>query len=276
MKRYNFPNSKNLFVNYNHKDYPELHCHTYWELILITEGNFVHLINNNPHNVKQDTVMLIRPEDKHCLKGTGSYINLGISNDYFLSILSKLFPNQYLTFYDKKYIEFTVAHAFSLNALSTINTLFIFDNKSENYNNILTSLFIDFLKELTSSLILSNIKKQNYSPTIYAIIEKMHSVDSFSLSIEEILKDFHYSRLHLLRLFKKETGLTLSQYFQKIKLNYAKNVLETSNKSITQISIELGFANSSTFSAFFKNEFKTTPSQYKKNWNHYYQSFMDC
>lgn len=276
MKKYNFPNSKNLFVNYNHKDYPELHCHTYWEFILITEGVFVHSINNHPHNVKQDTCMLIRPEDKHYLKGTGSYINLGINSNYFVSFISSLFPNQYLTFYDKTYIEFSVARVFTLNALSTINTLFIYDSKSEDYDNILTSLFIDFLKELTSCLMLSNVKKKDYSPTIYAIIEKMHAENSFSLNIDEIVKDIHYSRLHLLRLFKKETGLTLSQYFQKIKLNYAKNALETSNKTITQISIELGFANSSTFSAFFKKEFNTTPSQYKKTWNQYYQSFTDC
>ena len=275
MKKYIFPTDKDLFVNYNHNDYPELHCHTYWEFVLITEGSFTHIINNQPHTVNTDTLLIIRPEDTHALKGTGSYINLGTTEEFFLAFIQKLYPNEYQSLKMPPYVEVNLPHMATLSFVTNIQSLMLYDKESYTFYSLLKALFVDFLREIIHNFFLPFVKTTKYSPTITALIEKMRCTESFQLTIEELLQDTNYAHSHILRLFKKETGRTITQFFQKIKLKYAKNLLESSNQSIASIVLEIGFSNIGHFTNLFKKEYGVTPSEYRKNWKQYYQSFED-
>ncbi len=70
---------------------------------------------------------------------------------------------------------------------------------------------------------------------------------------------------YLTKLFKKETGLTLSQYILHEKCEAAKCLLENSGASCTEISSFLGFSSCSHFIDRFKRVEGITPSQYRKN-----------
>ena len=275
MKKYAFPNSKELFINYNHNDYPELHCHTYWEFILITEGSFIHQINNQAHMVNTDTLLIIRPNDKHALKGKGSYINLGITEKFFLCFIKNLFPIEYTSLETPTFLECTLPHTATLSFTFSVQSLMLHDKEGGAYYSLLKSLFVDFLREIVHHFFLPITKTTKYSPAVTALIEKMQSKDSFYLTIEELLQDTGYAHCHILRLFKKETGRTITQYFQKIKLKYAKNLLESSRQSIASIALEIGFSNIGHFTNLFKKEYGAPPSEYRKNWKQYYQSFEE-
>ena len=61
-------------------------------------------------------------------------------------------------------------------------------------------------------------------------------------------------------------GITIYQYVQKKKMDYSKYLLETSNKNIIDIAMEIGYENPSKFSKTFKKYFGILPSKYlKKN-----------
>ena len=153
--------------------------------------------------------------------------------------------------------------------------MLLYEKDSTRYYDFLTALFLDFLREIVHYLFLPSKNKSKYSPTISAIIEKMRRKESFYLSVDEILQNSNYAHCHILRLFKKETGRTVSQYFQQIKLRYAKNLLESSNQPISSIALEIGLSNIGHFTVLFKKEYGVTPSQYRKNWKLYYQSFEE-
>lgn len=65
-------------------------------------------------------------------------------------------------------------------------------------------------------------------------------------------------------LIKKETGKTAQEYIQDKLIDQAKDMISNTNKSITQISYELGFQYSQHFNRLFKKNVGATPGAYRK------------
>ena len=68
---------------------------------------------------------------------------------------------------------------------------------------------------------------------------------------------------YLSRLFKKETGYTISEYIQTKKLETAKAMLSSSDYSIAEISVSLAFPSQSYFTNLLKKDTGLTPKQYR-------------
>lgn len=76
----------------------------------------------------------------------------------------------------------------------------------------------------------------------------------------------HMSPDYLDRLFKKEFGLSVSQYIKEKKIDYAKMLLRTTNLSVSEIAQRLGYINLSHFIASFKQITNMTPVNYRKKY----------
>lgn len=65
-------------------------------------------------------------------------------------------------------------------------------------------------------------------------------------------------------IFKKETGLTLYQYFCGVRMEHAKFLLETTQGSISDISKIVGYPNSNSFTRAFKRFVNLTPQDFRQ------------
>jgi AraC-like DNA-binding protein len=68
---------------------------------------------------------------------------------------------------------------------------------------------------------------------------------------------------YLSRLFKNETGYTISEYIQARKIDTAKNMLAYSDHSPSQIASILSFPSQSYFTEVFRNRTGMTPLRYR-------------
>lgn len=66
--------------------------------------------------------------------------------------------------------------------------------------------------------------------------------------------------------FKKETGFTPHEYLLNKRLCYARDRLIFTDKPITQISCECGFANPNYLNCVFKKKYKTTPKKFRNEY----------
>ena len=66
------------------------------------------------------------------------------------------------------------------------------------------------------------------------------------------------------RFLQKETGKTLVDLRQSIRIRYATNLLCTSSDSITGIGYSVGFETKKSFFATFKKVMGMTPSEFKR------------
>ncbi len=73
---------------------------------------------------------------------------------------------------------------------------------------------------------------------------------------------------YLSRLFKKELGISFHRCILMIKVQKACHLLTESDKSIKQISGEMGFSRPEVFLKVFKRCVGCTPGQYRKRFRH--------
>lgn len=85
------------------------------------------------------------------------------------------------------------------------------------------------------------------------------------LSPEDIAKEIGVGYSWFRKMFKEYTGISPMQYQLQVKLIKAKELLNSSNMTISEIAYELGFESISQFSTFFKNKEGITASDFKKN-----------
>ncbi|WP_137789137.1 AraC family transcriptional regulator [Bacillus sp. E(2018)] len=82
--------------------------------------------------------------------------------------------------------------------------------------------------------------------------------------LEHYAYEIGYSKFHLSRIFKKETGQTISEYIRKRRLAIAAMYLLYSNESILDIAFSLQFQSQEAFTRSFKELYNMPPGKYRK------------
>lgn len=69
---------------------------------------------------------------------------------------------------------------------------------------------------------------------------------------------------HFSRMFKRSTGMAPHQYLGDIRLDRAKRLLSDGRTPIIDIAYEIGYANPSQFSAFFRKRTGLSPTEFRR------------
>ncbi|MBR3099348.1 MAG: AraC family transcriptional regulator [Clostridia bacterium] len=83
------------------------------------------------------------------------------------------------------------------------------------------------------------------------------------IDTEKLALELHYSRPHLSRKFREETGMTLTDFILTKKSEEAARLLAYTDKSLIAISDYLGFSSQSHFARVFKKYMGMTPTEYR-------------
>lgn len=117
-------------------------------------------------------------------------------------------------------------------------------------------------KNLSINEIKSLIEKDDYLSTIQQVVEDKLQKETFD--VPELAKDIFTTRVTLYRKIKKKTGRTTVTFIKLLRLLKADNLLRNTNKSITNISYEVGFKAPSYFSTNYKKEYGCSPKDIRK------------
>ena len=84
------------------------------------------------------------------------------------------------------------------------------------------------------------------------------------ITLESLAHEFGYCKNYIIKLFKKELGLTPHEYITLRRIDIAKNLLISSNMSISEIAEECGFGNYVNFYKSFVNHERSTPNEFRQ------------
>lgn len=87
------------------------------------------------------------------------------------------------------------------------------------------------------------------------------------VDINALAKAMFVSRTHLAVKFKKETGMTLTDFVLKEKVEEGKRLLRYTDKPISSIAAYLGFSSQSHFANVFKKYADSSPNEYRLKHN---------
>ena len=84
------------------------------------------------------------------------------------------------------------------------------------------------------------------------------------VTLQQVAEVAHMAPASVSRFFKGATGLSIFEYLNKIKIDFARQLLLNTDMGIVPISYDCGFNNLSHFNKQFKKFSGWTPSQYRK------------
>lgn len=245
------------------------HTHEYFEVFLITKGESEHYVNGKTSKLKQGTLTFIRPFDKHCTFNNKSveYINLAFGKEHSDAIFS-----YFKGIYDfDKLINAkdpTVVHLMP-NDLYAINKKFE-DMRTITFNDISShKLRVRGLLAYVLPFFFKNENTDHLSKIPFWLSDMYNEIqkpENFTPCVKRLSEISEHSPEHINRCLKKFYGITSSQLLLNLKLNYAINLLSTTNMKIIDIVYEAGFVNMSYFYTVFKNVYNETPKEFRKKY----------
>lgn len=107
-------------------------------------------------------------------------------------------------------------------------------------------------------------RNRDASAIIFKIQSFIQDNINQELSRDDIANSVYRNPAYLSRLFRKETGLSLSDYIVQLKIERAKHMLKETNDKISNIAEGLGYVHFSYFAKLFKKGAGLTPQEYRK------------
>ncbi len=98
---------------------------------------------------------------------------------------------------------------------------------------------------------------------INRILKHLHLNIESKISLKKLAGELNLSEGYISDCFKKHMGITIMSYAKKIRIERAKVLLRTTNDSILDISLRLGFHDQSHFYKVFKSFTGVSPSKYR-------------
>lgn len=111
-------------------------------------------------------------------------------------------------------------------------------------------------EELTSS-------EREYSQYVQEAITYIREHPAENLTLDDIARHTHMNSSYLSRIFKKECGCSVTEYITTIRMEKAKELLETTNLLTYEIAEKIGINEPSYFSMLFKKFAGLTPTEYR-------------
>ena len=156
--------------------------------------------------------------------------------------------------------------SFNQKILDTWNEMFVtlaqgYSDESMGHANLCLYHFISyFIYPSNTQKLLQQMQKED--PLDRSINFMKSNIDK-QLSVEQIASKFHYSPSHYTALFKKRTGLSPIEYFIRMKIHYACQLLSQRELIVKEIADKIGYDDPYYFSRIFKKVTGKSPEQYK-------------
>lgn len=106
---------------------------------------------------------------------------------------------------------------------------------------------------------LSNEIDKSFLKQLRKIIQE--NLSNSDLSVEQIGDEIGLSRVQLYRKVKALTGYSPVEILRKARLMRARHLLQTTDKSVSEVAYAVGFSTPSYFSKCYKEEFDLQPAQ---------------
>ncbi|MGX6992552.1 PocR ligand-binding domain-containing protein [Vagococcus penaei] len=159
----------------------------------------------------------------------------------------------------KDYLVNAYKHSLHLSSTNDISDMDSLHTESLEFlkKDIDATLLDQKLKTQRDSIKVSN---QQLQPAIdYLYVNKSKLV-----SLNDLATITHLSPSYLSRLLKEELGESFQVAYIKLKLSWAKELLETTSLPVQSISDSLGYIDTSYFVRLFKKHLGVTPLAYRK------------
>lgn len=244
--------------------YPDqAHDHDYFEVFLIERGRTSHWVNGVTQVLEPGHLAFVRPADVHAFcadrKSGCQIFNIMFRSDTAEHLATRYASTIGGRFFDAKSAlpeMHTLAPARFARAVRIAQQLQISQRSLAGIE--------EFLLVLANRVADATSSEDGTAPRWFAeACSAAQSREVFQQGASGFLKVARRSREHVCRTCKAVTGLTPSEYINRIRIEYAAQLLRSDEASIEDVANECGFENISYFYRLFHRRFDKTPRAYR-------------
>lgn len=124
-------------------------------------------------------------------------------------------------------------------------------------------------QELSNALVQSHVKQTGVlpfhalNPTLQPAFDYIYTHKHETFNLQSMAQLCHISPSYFSRAFTKEIGDNFSVFIPRLKIEWAKQLLEGTNQPVNQISNDLGFCDAGYFIKMFRKHENVTPAVYR-------------
>lgn len=244
-------------------DNTEIHIHNEIEILYILEGSTVIKIGEETITAQKDDLIFINPFEIHSLKTVSkdNYRHKCICFDLSLladSNIAKKLQNGGLFITHKPQNNEELKDLFSKLYLSTEKSDKTLLFESTAYISLIFTLLINN-KHLNESE-----KTQKSADFCKKVIKYISENYQSQITSKNAAEDLFFTQSYFCRNFKENFSANFSEYLNLYRISVAKNMLQSSNEKISEISHLCGFSSPEYFIRLFKKQVGISPDKYRK------------
>lgn len=254
-------NAKLLYVTYSkyENDWPSLpHTHHFAELCYIKKGRGSYLIEDGVYPVQEEDFIIINPNVAHTETSTGAvpleYIILGVEG------LNFTFENQ------ENHIIFSCRNEHSDFHFYMASLLKEMEERGEGYELVCQNL----LQIVITRLLRRSHFSYEYASAVKSSREclklKQYIDANYTrnITLDTLAEVSHLNKYYIVHTFNKYFGCSPISYLCEVRIKASKELLASTDYSITEVAQSSGFSSPSYFAQCFQKSCGMTASAYRK------------
>ena len=279
MKKANTLNEKFSIRLHNQSDMG-FHNHVFFELVYVTGGSAVHMLENGEEwKVQEGDYFIIDYGTKHryCDSKECTLINCLFLPEIIHDTLADCHSfdeiiRYCLMRYYRQLLGDTPANRIFHDTDGRIREILNhmkneYDSRQLGYEEVFQHALMEIVICMVRKLVAEDklaVQEKSYSETVARVIEYL----SLHYNEKGVLTDFceenHYSVPYISRCFKAETGYTVQKYIQKIRIEKSCELLLGTDLPIQQIAHEVGYEDTKFYHQLFRRMLDMSPREYRK------------
>lgn len=256
------------FVSVNY--YP-IHWHDSIEIIFVLKGTIDVTIETQTYHVKENEIEIINCDEAHTLKNgakDNKILIFYIDPDFFERYYDDIRDVFFYTNSSEQGAQEMEKYYILKKYLSKL--LYEFVEQQEGYEDSIQSILVELLYHLINnfhqliyeeeSLKEDEVQFERYD----RIVKYIYNNYMNKISLQDIAKKEYLSSNYLSSKIKDAMGYNFNDFLNLTRVEESIKLLLDTDKTISEISEEMGFSHVRYFNKHFKKYYKCTPMQFRK------------
>ncbi|NJP40277.1 AraC family transcriptional regulator [Oscillospiraceae bacterium HV4-5-C5C] len=250
-----------IYVSYSkyENDWPSFpHAHPFTEFYYIMSGKGEFMIDNELYDVEKGNFAIINPNTVHTERSSPDqpmeYFILGVENFNYLYQGER----EYLILKNQAFLPELAAYM----SLMYKEVSRMADQYQRICQNLLENLTISLSRQ--AEFLLSKLETISYDRECMQIRRYIDNNYTTGINLETLSHHFNLSKSYIVRLFSQTFGFSPISYLNRVRIQASRELLVTTDHSITEIAALTGFSSQSYFAQSFQKHCHMSPSSYRE------------
>jgi AraC-like DNA-binding protein len=253
------------------------HSHDFCELVIVTHGSAMHMLEGNEFPVTAGDVFLLQGQQRHYFYKRENLDLINIMYDpgkialpenelrrmpgyCAMFMLEPTFRRQH-RFASRLHLKrVPLAHVEQLTETMEREC----ETADPGYEVALRAKLLELMVYLSRAYTSTATTEAHALLRVGNVIGALENDFAKDWKLDGLLKIAHMSRSNLMRIFRKATGQTPIEYLVRLRIQRAMEMLRNTDLTITEIAMEVGFNDSNYFTRQFRRATGTSPRTFRQ------------